>query len=128
VTGKGNRARAVYFTPGTAQALARYERLRREHAHGSSDRYWIGSRGPLTDSGITQVLRGRAAAAGIEHLHPHMLRHTWAHRVKSLGMVDEELKELGGWRSDQMLQRYGAAVRSGRARTSYERLAPDLAL
>jgi site-specific recombinase XerD len=125
VHGKGDRNRRVFFSPKTAEALSRYERQRRAHPRASTtDRYWIGSRGPLTDSGITQVLRRRALMAGISKLHPHMLRHTWAHLLKSSGMADDELMELGGWRTGQMLQRYGSSARAERARASFERMAP----
>jgi len=41
---------------------------------------WLGLGGPMTDSGIRQIITERAKQAGIGHLHPHQLRHTFAHR------------------------------------------------
>jgi site-specific recombinase XerD len=125
VSGKGDRQRRVFFSPQTAEAMARYERQRRRHAKaGLTDRYWIGPKGALTDSGITQLLRRRATTTGIEHIHPHMLRHTWAHLMKASGMADDEVMALGGWRTGQMLARYGSSARAERARATYENVAP----
>ncbi len=33
----------------------------------------------MTTSGITQVLRRRGAEAGVEDVHPHRFRHSFAH-------------------------------------------------
>jgi integrase/recombinase XerD len=84
----------------------------------------LGPKGQLTDSGITQVLRRRAKAAGIGHVHPHQFRHTWAHMLKVAGLADDEVMELGGWRTPQMLNRYGSSARAERARASIEKHAP----
>lgn len=124
VHGKGDRSRRVYFAASTAVELDRYRRLRSKHSWAASPALWLGVKGPLTDSGVTQLLRRRAAKAGIGHLHPHMLRHTWAHLMKVGGMPDDEVMQLGGWRTAQMLSRYGASATSERARTTYDRIAP----
>jgi integrase len=41
---------------------------------------WLGRKGPLTVSGVAQLLERRGADAGVDHLHPHRFRHTMAHR------------------------------------------------
>lgn len=119
--GRGDRSRRVYFSATTAVELDRYRRIRARRSWSTSPALWVGAKGPLTDSGITQVLRRRASAAGIKHIHPHMLRHTWAHLMKVGGMPDDEVMQLGGWRTAQMLTRYGASATSERARTTYDR-------
>lgn len=124
VHGKGDRSRRVFFSASTAVALDRYLRARRRHDWARSPRLWLGVRGPLTDSGLTQMLRRRASQADIGHVHPHQLRHTWAHMMKSAGMADDEVMALGGWRTAQMLTRYGSSARAERARATYERIAP----
>jgi site-specific recombinase XerD len=124
VHGKGDWSRRVYFSATTAVALDRYLRQRKAHAWGRSPKLWVGVRGPLTDSGLTQMLRRRAKLAGIGHVHPHQLRHTWSHLMKVGGMSDDELMALGGWRSPQMLSRYGSSARAERAKATYERMAP----
>jgi len=124
VHGKGDRHRRVYFSAATAVALDRYLRARRRHDWATSPKLWLGVRGPLTDSGLAQMLRRRSRDAGIAHVHPHMLRHTWAHLMKAGGMADDEVMALGGWRTSQMLGRYGSSARAERARATFQRLAP----
>jgi integrase len=45
---------------------------------------WIGKFGRITESGIARIPRRRGRQAGLEGLHPHQLRHTFAHRWPSL--------------------------------------------
>ncbi|MFJ3048260.1 integrase [Herbaspirillum chlorophenolicum] len=46
------------------------------------------------------------AKAGIEDFRFHDLRHTWASWHRQAGTSCDELKELGGWKSRQMVDRY----------------------
>lgn len=119
--GKGDRSRRVHFGATTAVAIDRYDRARRAHKWAKSPALWLGVRGPLTDSGLTQLLRRRGELAGIDHIHPHMLRHTWSHLMKVDGMPDDELMAMGGWRTTQMLARYGSSATSERAKATYDR-------
>jgi site-specific recombinase XerD len=121
VVGKGRRARACPFGTKTAAALDRYLRARRSHRFATSPELWLGVRGPMTDSGLAQVLRRRGNQAGIEKLHPHQLRHTFAHQFLSEGGSEGDLMRLGGWRSRQMLDRYGKSGADQRAREAYDR-------
>ena len=75
VLGKGRRPRSVPFGINTGQALERYLRMRSRHVRASSQALWLGPKGQLTDSGITQMLRRRCKQAGIEKLHPHRALH-----------------------------------------------------
>jgi len=122
VHGKGDRARWVSFGARTVEALDRYDRERRRHRQAHRPELWLGPRGALTPSGIAQVLNRRAKAAGVENLHPHRFRHTFAHRWLAAGGTEGDLQELAGWRSPQMVARYGASARSERARAAYRRI------
>ena len=46
---------------------------------------WTGQRGPLTDSGITQVVLAAGNDAKIPGLRPHRCRHTFATRLRQGG-------------------------------------------
>ena len=70
------------------------------------------------------MLKRRAAAAGIEGMHAHRFRHTFAHEWLAAGGTEVDLQSLGGWRSREMLARYGASVRSERAIDAHRPLSP----
>lgn len=123
VVGKGSRPRAVPFGAKTGTAITRYLRVRRESRHDHSPALWLGRYGPMTDSGIAQMLERRSAQAGIARIHPHQLRHTAAHLWLAASGGDEtSAMRLFGWRSRQMLARYGASAADERARDAARRL------
>lgn len=123
VVGKGDRVRIVPFGPGTARALDRYLRARRQHRlAGTTDRLWIGERGPWTYDGMTDAIGERAKDAGVDGFHAHRLRHTLAHRWLAKGGSETGLMDIAGWRSREMLERYGASARAERAAAEHRRL------
>ncbi|HMK62226.1 MAG TPA: tyrosine-type recombinase/integrase [Acidimicrobiales bacterium] len=124
VLGKGRRSRSVPFGMKTGQALDRYLRVRAAHPLAHLPGLWLGTRGPLTDSGVTQLLRRRCREAGIAKLHPHQLRHTAAHAFFVYGGREGDAMRLFGWRSEQMTKRYGASAADERAREAYRQLSP----
>jgi site-specific recombinase XerD len=78
VLGKGGRHARCRSAAGSPQALDRYLRIRARHPRADLEWLWIGKFGRITESGIAQVLRRRGRQAGLEGLHPHQLRHTFA--------------------------------------------------
>jgi site-specific recombinase XerD len=124
VTGKGSRVRAAYFGAKTGQALDRYLRERRNHRHASSSALFLGERGRFTPDGVRERLKVRADIAGLDpaKIHPHRFRHTNAHDFLLAGGQERDLKRLMGWRSDTMLERYGASAADHRAREAARRL------
>ena len=124
VTGKGSRVRAAYFGAKTAVALDRYLRARRGHRYGTDPALLLGERGRFTADGVRERLKVRAAMAGLDPatVHPHRFRHTNAHDFLLAGGQERDLKRLMGWRSDEMLSRYGASAADHRAREAAKRL------
>jgi site-specific recombinase XerD len=116
VLGKGRKYRRVAFGPQTARAIDRYLRLRRGHRLADTGRLWLADNGrSFRYDGLRKALVGRAELAGIKGFHPHVLRHTAAHRWLAAGGSEGGLMATAGWANRAMLDRYAAATRAERA-------------
>lgn len=127
VQAKGNRQRIVAFSPAGALELDRYRRARRAvKGAAEQEALWLAQGGsPLTSSGVDTMIRRRCEIAGIEILHAHMWRHRWARKYLRSGGDRGDLKILGGWRTDQMVEHYTREDDMERALAAYDRLYGD---
>lgn len=124
VLGKGGKRRSVPFGTRTRASIVTYLSQREGHRESSGPTLWLGARGPLTTSGITQLLRRRCRQAGIHVIHPHQLRHTAVHNWLAMGGSEGDAMRIFGWSSREMLSRYGAALADDRALAAFRRIAP----
>ncbi|MFJ8555269.1 tyrosine-type recombinase/integrase [Streptomyces sp. NPDC093676] len=132
VLGKGGRWRSVPFGRTCATALDRYLRAAAKHkGKPLEDDMWLwwGSGGRhrmhrFTVWGVGQMIKRRCAEAGIPNIHPHQFRHTFAHLWKINGGNEDDLMRITGWKSRQMLSRYGASAGAERARLAHRDLSP----
>jgi site-specific recombinase XerD len=125
VLGKGRRPRLVGLGRKTVRALDRYIRLRAQHPHADAAELWLGTKGKMTTSGVAQTVEARGLQAKLTfRLHPHAFRHYWSHSMKTANASDEDVMTLAGWKSHQMLQRYGKSAATERALETHRRLSP----
>lgn len=127
VVGKGSkrsgpRQRAVPLGIKAVQALDRYIRERRRHPWADHEALWLGdrNRGPVSTAAIKSMVQRRGESVGLT-VHPHQLRHVWAHEFRMAGGSEGDLMLIGGWRSRAMLDRYGRSAAAERARDAARR-------
>jgi len=103
-------SRRTRLGPKAAAALHRYLLLRAHHDFAASPALWLGYKGALTRIGVSQIIKRRAAKAGIQ-ANPHKFRHTWATQFRLRGGSVVDMETLGGWSPNSpMTRHYGAAA------------------
>jgi integrase/recombinase XerD len=105
VMGKGARERYLPVGNATLEALRRYMDVHRPDSR--SDALFLGRDGrPLADQGLRQIIRRVARRAGIEGVHPHRLRHTFAVNYLINGGDAMTLQRILGHSTLEMVRRY----------------------
>lgn len=126
---KGGKARIVPVGNRTTLALRKYLRARARRGVRAEvgplfvpTRVTAGREARMTGGGVRDMLARRCRAAGLAHIHPHQLRHSWAHDMLAAGAGESDVERLAGWTTPTMVRRYGNSVADARARDAARRL------
>jgi site-specific recombinase XerD len=122
ILGRGGRYRVVAMGRSASEAIDRYLAVRERHPDKGASALWLGTQGPMTSTGIAEVVKRRGIQAGIGPIHPHQLRHTAAHKARLRGMDDDAVMMNMGWTDRSMLHRYGKSAAAERAREAALRI------
>ena len=78
--GKGAKERMVSFGTACRKALLQYRhRFRSEPIHSGVETFFLSIDGyPLTSVGLRSLVERLAKSSGVNRLHPHLMRHTYA--------------------------------------------------
>lgn len=103
VAAKGNKDRAVPLDKDSVEMLRAYLDV----AGSGEGRLFVGKFGEgLQERGIQKLVAKYGQAARIEHVHPHMLRHTAAYRWMKGGASLVQVAQLLGHSSIEVTRRY----------------------
>ncbi len=125
---KGGNETWVPIGKKAAAALDRYIRVRTRHSNASSRWLWLGKQGHnlahLTDSGIRVMLTRRGEQAGVQNVHPHRFRRSFADNWLAAGGSTDDLMHITGWKTYDMVREYTEARGISRAHNAHARLSP----
>lgn len=98
--GKGERDRLVYLSENACRAIELYLSTgccAQNSQRQPGDFVWLQKNGkPLSTDLLRRQVTRIGAALGIDHLHPHRLRHTCATRLLNAGMDIVQIQKLLG--------------------------------
>jgi len=129
---KGNHPRVGKIGAKTCSAIYAYLIERDKQAHAPSPFLWIGQYGGLSGDAIGTIFSRRARMAEVFNVtddgvrrpaHAHQTRHTFADRFLASGGSESNLMALGGWRSREIMSRYGRSRATERALEEAARIA-----
>jgi len=125
---KGDNETWIPIGKKAAMAMDRYIRARARHEHASSPWLWLGVQGHntarMTDSGIRDMVGRRGEQAGIQNVHPHRFRRSFADKWLEAGGSTDDLMHITGWKTYDMVREYTEARGIARAHQAHARLSP----
>ena len=125
---KGGDETWVPIGKKAAAALDKYIRARARRPQASSPWLWLGVQGHntarMTDSGIRNMVGRRGEQAGIQNVHPHRFRRSFADSWLAAGGSTDDLMHITGWKTYDMVREYTEARGIARAHNAHARLSP----
>lgn len=130
IIGKGGEKEEVFFSHQTAGYLREWLEVR-AHLNPACDHLFVGIGGltpgqPLTPRGLRIILRNLGKKAGIEQVHPHAFRRSFATLRIKQGQSTRGVQRLGRWKNLGTFERYTQALLKddGFARSEAEHFTP----
>lgn len=125
VLGKGNKERLVPFGNPAASALRSYLAARKTWAAAGETALLLNARGRrLTARAVRMILDDIVKRAALDrHVHPHMIRHTFATHLLDAGCDLRAVQEFLGHASLSTTQRYTHVTKS-RLKSVYDKAHP----
>lgn len=103
VHGKGDKERIVYIDAVTAMLLRQYFATRKD----METALFVGKRNErLLPGGVRTMLRDIEKRTGVEHVHPHKFRRTFATNMARRGMPIQEIAHLMGHEKIETTMQY----------------------
>jgi integrase/recombinase XerC len=108
VTGKGSKTRTVPVGGRAREALKAWTSARPQMARPGEKALFVGSRGKRISAAVvaTRLARWARLAGSAEHVHPHMLRHSFATHVLQSSQDLRAVQEMLGHASISTTQVY----------------------
>ncbi|OQA16397.1 MAG: Tyrosine recombinase XerC [Chloroflexi bacterium ADurb.Bin360] len=111
--GKGSKARTVELNADARVALASWLKVRPD----GGEALFVSQKGhALSARALSEVVRVMGNAAGITHLHPHLLRHSFAKNLVDQGVGLEVVADLLGHESLETTRIYTTPSAADRQR------------
>ncbi len=119
--GKGMKRRSIPLSKSVKDALVAYLKTFPQASNPSAP-LWAGQRGALSDpSAISRLVTYYARKAGLENIHPHTLRHTFAYRfLKQFPGDIRTLADLLGHKDLKTTMKYTVSSAADKARKMAE--------
>jgi site-specific recombinase XerD len=125
---KGGDETWVPIGKKAAAAVDKYIRARARHPQAESPWLWLGVQGHntarMTDSGVRDMVGRRGEQAGIQNVHPHRFRRSFADSWLAAGGSTDDLMHITGWKTYDMVREYTEARGIARAHNAHSRLSP----
>jgi integrase/recombinase XerC/integrase/recombinase XerD len=121
--GKGNKQRIVRFGDQCREAVMLY--IRRFCGAGPGPVFRDSRRDlPLQNNGVKQMLRRLGRQAGVDKVHAHRFRHTFATWAIENQARELDVQYLLGHSTPDMVRRYSATYNSEKAARAHEAFSP----
>lgn len=115
--GKGDKERITYITRVALKHLLNYWR---EHSEGEESAFYNRRHNPLCSGGVRYILKELGKRAGVENVHPHRFRRTFASGLALRGMDVQDIMILLGHSNIDTTMEY-VYTSNEKAKASYQR-------